>query len=84
VEPPTSWWVAGDELSGDPRPSLLAIAMLALFGMVMAVPALRHFFELVALRWWDYGITAGLAGAWMLLQRKIWQSRLFERLLGVG
>lgn len=83
VEPPNSWWVAGDELSGDPRPSLLSVAMVALFGVVMGVPALRDFFELVALRWWDYLIMAMLAWVWALIQRKIWRSRLFERLLGI-
>jgi cation-transporting ATPase E len=82
VEPPNSWWVAGDEFSGDPRPSLLAIVMLVLYGLVMGVPALRDFFELVPLRWWDYLIITGLVCVWALLQRMIWRAHLFERLLG--
>lgn len=83
VEPPNAWWVAGDELSGDPRPSLLALAMLALFGLVMALPTLRASFELVPLRGWDYPILAGLAVAWALVQRQIWRASLFERFLGI-
>jgi cation-transporting ATPase E len=83
VEPPTAWWVAGDELSGDPRPSLLAFIMLALFGLVMSVPVLRGFFELVPLGRWDYLIIAGLACVWALLQRMIWRGRVFERLVGI-
>lgn len=84
VEPPTAWWVAGDELSADPRPSLLALVMLVLFGIVMVVPALREFFELVLLNWWDYLIITILALVWAFLQRMIWRSHLFERLLGVN
>lgn len=83
VEPPTAWWVAGDELSGDPRPSLLALLMLALFALVMAIPAFRGFFELVPLDWWHYLVIAGLAIIWALIQRLIWRGRLFERLLGI-
>jgi cation-transporting ATPase E len=83
VEPPNSWWVAGDELSGDPRPSLLAFIMLALFGLVMSVPVLRGFFELVPLGVRDYLIIAGLACLWALLQRMIWRGRVFERLVGM-
>lgn len=83
VEPPTAWWVAGDELSGDPRPSLLAVAMLVLFGVVMGVPGLRNFFELVPLNGWDYLILIILALVWALFQRMVWRSHLYERLLGI-
>lgn len=84
VEPPTDWWVAGDELSGDARPSLLAAGMLLLFGLVMMVPGLRNFFELLPLNWWDYLLIASTALIWALVQRVIWRSHLFERLLGVN
>ncbi|MEJ2266859.1 MAG: hypothetical protein P8X95_25725, partial [Anaerolineales bacterium] len=49
VEPPTAWWVGGDEFSGDWRPTLLAAGMLGGFALVMALPVLRSFFELVPL-----------------------------------
>jgi hypothetical protein len=83
VEPPNDWWVAGDELSGDPRPGLLALVMLAAFAAIMAVPGARNFFELVPLSWLDYALIAGLACAWGLLQRLVWKQRLFERLLSL-
>jgi cation-transporting ATPase E len=83
VEPPNAWWVAGDELSCDVRPSLLAVLMLALFALVIIVPGLRGFFELVPLGWRDYLIIAALAALWGLVQRTIWRGRLFERLLGL-
>ena len=84
VEPPTEWWVAGDMMSGDWRPTLLAIGMLGLYAVVVAVPALRDFFELTLLRGWDYLLLAAIAVAWALVQRTIWRTQLFERLLSPG
>ncbi len=83
VEPPRLWWVGGDELSGDVRPSVLAVGMLALYALVVAVPPLRAFFELTPLRWFDYLGIAALVAAWTVLQRTIWRQRAFERLLGL-
>ncbi|HSR35447.1 MAG TPA: haloacid dehalogenase, partial [Anaerolineae bacterium] len=83
VEPPTDWWVAGDVMSGDWRPTLLAIGMLGLYAVVMTVPVLRDFFELTLLRGWDYLLLAAIAVAWALVQRTIWRTRLFERLLSL-
>jgi cation-transporting ATPase E len=81
VEPPTKWWVGGDQLSGDWRPTALALGMLALYAMILAVPPLRAFFELTLLRGWDYLLIGGIVAAWALLLRVIWRTRLFERLL---
>lgn len=81
VEPPTMAWVGGDILSRDWRPSLLALGMLGLYGVIVAVPLLRHFFELASLRALDYLLIGSVAGVWALLMRFIWRARLFERLL---
>ncbi|MGD9048570.1 MAG: HAD-IC family P-type ATPase [Anaerolineae bacterium] len=81
VEPPTGWWVAGDVLSGDRRPALLALGMLLLFGLIMLVPPLRGFFELTLLRPIDYLLLAALAAGWALLLLTLWRTRFFERLL---
>jgi len=81
VEPPTAWWVAGDVLSGDWRPALLALGMLLLFGLIMIVPPLRGFFELTVLRAWDYLLLAALAVGWAVLLRTLWRTQFFERLL---
>jgi cation-transporting ATPase E len=81
VEPPTEAWVGGDVLSGDWRPTVLALGMLLLYGVVMAVPSLRAFFELTPLRGWDYLLIGVVAATWALLLRLAWRTRLFERLL---
>ncbi len=83
VEPPTKWWVGGDLLSGDWRPSLLALGMLVLYGVIVAVPLLREFFELTMLRWWDYLLLAALAVGWALLLRIVWRARVFEKLFSL-
>jgi cation-transporting ATPase E len=83
VEPPTEALVGGDVLSGDWRPTLLAVGMLALFFVVTAVPPLRAFFELTPLRVWDYLLIAAVVVIWALLLRLIWRARAFERLLAL-
>ena len=81
VEPPTETWVGGDVLSGDWRPTALALGMLGLFGVIMATPSLRAFLELTPLRGVDYLLIGVVVVAWAVLLRLIWRARLFERLL---
>jgi cation-transporting ATPase E len=81
VEPPTRFWEGGDDLSGDWRPAILALGMLLAYGVVLAVPGLRGFFELSPLRIVDYLIIAAGVAIWALLLRLIWRTKLFERVL---
>ncbi len=75
--------VVGDVLSGDWRPTLLALGMLGLYMVVTAVPPLRAFFELTPLRVWDYLLIAAGVVVWALLLRLIWRVRAVERLLAL-
>ena len=81
VEPPVQWLVGGDKYSGDKRPAVLVLAMLAVFLAIMAVPSLRQFFELLPLEWQDWLAVMGVVVAWALAQRLVWRARLFERFL---
>jgi cation-transporting ATPase E len=81
VEPPTPAWVGGDELSSDWRPTLLALAMLALLGVTMWTPALRHFFELSLLRASDWLLIGAAVILWAIVLRWTWRINLLERLL---
>ncbi|MEJ2737032.1 MAG: HAD-IC family P-type ATPase [Anaerolineae bacterium] len=83
VEPPTEAWAGGDVLSGDWRPTLLALGMLALYVVITAVPPLRAFFELTPLRAGDYLLIAAGVAIWALLLRLIWRARAVERLLAL-
>ncbi len=83
VEPPTRWWVAGDVLSGDWRPTALAgVMLLALVG-VFAVAPLRDFAELVVLDWEDFAAISGIVLAWIVVQRQLWRKDLFRKLVRV-
>lgn len=81
VEPPTEFFVGGDEFSGDWRPTILAGVMLVVFMVVLAVDPLRRFFELVALPLWAYLAIGGLTLVWMLLLRAAWRGRWLQRFL---
>ncbi len=84
VEPPTEWWVGGDVLSGDWRPTALAVGMLLFYGLILAVPTLRDFFELVPLRAVHYSLIGLAVVVWALLQRVLWRKHVFERILQPG
>ena len=81
VEPPTKWWVGGDVLSGDWRPTMLAAAMLLVFVVILAVPPLRDFAELRLLGWEDYLAIVGLVVLWTVVQRWLWRTGRFQRIL---
>ncbi len=83
VEPPTMWFVAGDKYSGDTRPTIMAAILGIIFAVVMLVPGLRRFFEILPLSAMDYAITAGTAIVCMLVLRVIWRQQVFERFLHV-
>jgi cation-transporting ATPase E len=83
VEPPTPAWVGGDKLSGDWRPTILALAMLLLYVVITLVPALREFFELTLLRTIDYLFIGLSVAVWAVALRLVWRRRLFEWWLGI-
>lgn len=81
VEPPYGWFIGGDRYSGDKRPLILSAVMLSLMGLIMVVPPLRHFWELLPLAPMDYGLIVGAVALWMVVVRYVWRSQLFERFL---
>ncbi len=83
VEPPTSAWVGGDELSGDWRPTIMVLGLLVAYAVIMFVPTLRESFELAPLRGTDIALIGALVLVWAPLLRFTWRRRLFARLMGV-
>jgi cation-transporting ATPase E len=81
VEPPVEFFVGGDELSIDKRPTILAGVLLLSFGLIVLIPPVRQFFELVVLRPLDYLIIGAAVLVWMFVVRAAWRGRWFERLL---
>jgi cation-transporting ATPase E len=83
VEPPSKWWVGGDEFSGDWRPTLLALGMLGLFSLIMAIPPLRAFFELTPISGSVFFIIVLVVIVWAFTLRFTWRARIFQRFMGV-
>ncbi len=81
VEPPTKWWTGGDVLSGDWRPTVLAAVMVLAYVVVLAVPGIRDFAELVVLDAVDFVAITAIVAAWVVLQRYLWQHHLLQRLV---
>jgi cation-transporting ATPase E len=81
VVPPTRFWVGGSTLSGDWRPTLLAVALLFVYIGVIAVPPLSAFFSLTALHPIEYLVIGGAALLWSIIQRWIWRGNLLVRFL---
>ncbi|MCA9902998.1 MAG: cation-translocating P-type ATPase, partial [Anaerolineae bacterium] len=83
VEPPTQFFVAGDEFSGDWRPTLLAIGLFVVYMVIVLVEPLRTFFEMIDLPILAYVAIAAIALIWMLLLRMAWRHNWLERFLQV-
>ncbi len=83
VEPPTQFFVGGDEYSGDIRPTLLAVLMFIIYVIVLIVPPLRGFFEMVPLPLPAYIAIGVLTIIWMLVTRLMWRQHWLERFLQV-
>ncbi|MBZ0290734.1 MAG: cation-translocating P-type ATPase, partial [Anaerolineae bacterium] len=81
VEPPTKFWAGGDEYSGDWRPTMLAIVLGIVYIVIMAVPGLRDFFELMPLGVTDWLIVVGSLLVWLFVLRFFWRAKIFTRFL---
>lgn len=83
VEPPTEWWMGGDELSGDWKPTFLAIGLGCAFGAIMFLKPARELFAIHELGAWEIAAAILASGAWLFLVRWLWRHRVLERYLGI-
>ena len=85
VEPPTEFWVGGDVLSGDWRPTILALAISAFFIIVLTVEPIQEFYELPPLHSWvDYLIITAVTFIWVIIVRFVWRRGIIDRYLNLG
>ncbi|MGD8804871.1 MAG: HAD-IC family P-type ATPase [Chloroflexota bacterium] len=85
VEPPTQFWVGGDALSGDWRPTLLALGIFAFFIMVLTVEPIQEFYELPPLHaWTDYLVIGAVTLIWVIVVRFVWRRGIIDRYLNLG
>ena len=83
VEPPTMWWTGGDELSGDWRPTIIAVLLIVTFFIISAVPALRNLFALTELTPFEWVLICGATLIWMFAVRFFWRHNITARFLGI-
>ena len=76
VQPPTWFWVGGDEYVGDKRVSWLTIGSVLIFVLVFAFPLFQELLRFSWLRvWQDYVFVFIAVAVWLLLLRTVWRSR---------
>ena len=51
--------------------------------LIVALPPVANFFELLPLPWPNYGFIGFIALEWCFVLRAIWRSRFLDRFLGV-
>jgi cation-transporting ATPase E len=81
AEPPFGFLAGGDDLTTDRRPAWLALALFAAYGVILALPPLRGFFDLALLPPLDHVLLAALVLLWALAVRWTWRGRWVERFL---
>ena len=81
VAPPTKFWVGGSELSGDWRPTLLALGLLLMYLALISLRPISAFFSLVPLSLTDYLFIAVVTLIWGFILRWFWRTHLLERFL---
>jgi cation-transporting P-type ATPase E len=84
VRPPTRWWTGGEELSGDWKPTLLALGLMLAFLVISVTPSLRTLASLSPLEPRYLPLIVGALIGWLILVRLFWRWRLIERFLGVA
>jgi cation-transporting ATPase E len=84
VEPPSRFWAGSDQLSGDRRPTWLAITLLVGLLVIAFVPALSMLFDLHPIAPLDMAVVGLAAAVWMFLVRWAWKRHLLERFLGMN
>jgi len=81
LEPPIGESMSGADADGaDIRPSILALALLVLYGSFFVIAPLRDFFELAPMSVSDIALVAVLALIWAVAVMVLWRTRAVERI----
>jgi cation-transporting ATPase E len=72
---------AADDEPTDVRPAILAVGILAVYGLFFLIAPLREFFQLTPLTWQDVAVTALLTALWAVLVLILWRLRVYDRVM---
>ena len=81
VQPPIKFFVGGDVLSRDWRPTILAAILGGAYLLLLTVPVLQPLFNLAPLTVQEMGLIALAVAIWMLVLRFTWRMRLLEKFI---
>jgi cation-transporting ATPase E len=84
LEPPHRIFTAWAPVSGDRRPTWLALGLFLAFAVVLVVPATREYFGLTAPDPPVVQIPAVALVLWFVILSLVLRHRVLERLLGLG
>lgn len=79
--PPVKWLAGGAPYKGNRLPTIAAVVLVIGYLIILSMPRLRFFFDLVNL---PAAINIGVVVItliWIFVQRAAWRSRLFEKFL---
>jgi len=82
VSPPTKWWAVIEASTEDWRPTIVAIAMVPLYALIVVLTPVREFLEINQLGFWQYVLLSVISFIWAMTLRISWKFRVFERILG--
>jgi cation-transporting ATPase E len=83
IQPPTRWFVGGDEYSGDWRPTLLAVGLFGGFLGIAYTPALQRLFGFARVEPRNLAILVVIVSVWAVGLRWVWRSQFFLRMAGL-
>ncbi|WP_327011757.1 HAD-IC family P-type ATPase [Dactylosporangium sp. NBC_01737] len=82
LEPPWRVFAGWTTVRTDRRPAALVAALVAILLVILAVPALSHYFSLVPNPLVFIGVAVFLP-PWFLALRTVWRRNLLQRILGL-
>ncbi|GIW06043.1 MAG: cation transporter E1-E2 family ATPase [Dehalococcoidia bacterium] len=83
LKPPVPWLAVAARYTGDRRPALLAVLLLAAYAVVLTVPGFGWLLEMPQLTLWEHALLALIVATWATILYTIWRRRLLDRFLAV-
>ena len=84
AEPPFEWFAGGSAFHRRNWLTVVAaVALILLYFIILALPNLRSFFQLVPMPTTFYIAIAALTVIWVFVQRWLWRSRWLEQFLDI-
>ena len=84
VQPPIKFFVGGDILSGDWRPTYMALGLFVFYNVLVWILLAQNLLRLAPLaEFWQYMIIGLVTFVWLFLLRAVWRSRWMNRYVGI-